>query len=121
MIELLASQVVDGFAILEVVCGANVSQKIFIRFVRAKVSIENLLPASSIIRSSRETGDDYASLTWEAHESAVKAHLAFVRAALDMMDVPYEYRSRERRRGVGYGTGRYPPAQEKSSPAVESS
>lgn len=121
MIELLASQVVDDFAVLEVICGAHISQNVFVRFVRAKVSIENLLPANSIIRSSRETGDDYASLTWKAHASAVKAHLAFVRAAFDMMDVPYEYRSREWRRGVGYGAGPYPPVRKKSTPVVKSS
>lgn len=118
MIELLASKVVDDFVTLEVYCGADVSQHIYLRFVRAKVSIENLLPVTSIMRSSRETGDDYASLIWKAHTSAVKAQLAFVRSAFDMMGVPYEYRAREARTGVGYGAAL---ARKKSLPAAEAS
>lgn len=121
MIELLASKVVDDFAILEVVCAADISQNIFIRFIRAKVSIENLLPASSILRSSRELGGDSASLTWKAHASVVKAHLSFVRAALDMMDVPYEFKSRESHTGVGYAAGRQASTKRKTGSAIGSS
>lgn len=104
MIELRATPDSHDLTIVDIRCPAGVPQELFMRFVRAKVSIENLLPAGSILRTSRDTGDAETSLSWRVRGSAVKAHLAFARTAFELMNVPYQYKSgRKRTRITGVG------------------
>ncbi|MGO4327638.1 hypothetical protein AB4Z48_25410 [Cupriavidus sp. 2TAF22] len=89
MIELISMHGTAGTGILEVRCNDDTPQDVFLRFVRAKVSMENLLSASAILQTSRRMALDGASLRWEVKLPDMPAHLALARAALDVMGIAY--------------------------------
>ncbi|PLP97517.1 hypothetical protein [Cupriavidus pauculus] len=78
-----------GTAILEIACGFNVPDDVFTRFIRAKVSLETLLPSTSILEPPSVAGCGASSLRWRLKAADCARHLGLVRATLELMGLRY--------------------------------
>lgn len=78
-----------GAAILEIKCGTNVPDDVFTRFIRAKVSLETLLPSASILEPPSAASYKTSTLRWRLKATDCARHLALVRATLELMGLTY--------------------------------
>ncbi|WP_137924915.1 hypothetical protein [Cupriavidus sp. 2SB] len=101
MIELVVTRCCADSAEMEISCAADRPNDQLLRFIRAKVSVENLLPADAIVSSSRHLDTGIAHLAWKVDWPQLADHLMLVRAAFAVANLNYVYSARRPIDGVG--------------------
>lgn len=89
MIELRRLDGPAGTEILEVSCIGYTPDDVFTRFVRIKVSMENLLPAASILQTPHTSVSGEVGLRWCVGLGESPRYLTLIRAALDVLGLRY--------------------------------
>lgn len=94
MIEFVVTRCSADSAEMGISCADGCPDDQLLRFIRAKVSVENLLPMHAIISSSRCIDTGIAHLAWRVQWQQLAHHIALIRATFAVAKLNYVYSAR---------------------------